>query len=419
MIKKYLFLVFAFFLPVSQKISTITIGLLLITSIITFRKKNFHFKIEAVLPVCLYALYCISLLYSSESEFSIIEKKASLLIFPLVFMVNKDFSKYFNFILKYFIFGCLVALILCEFYAFYNSLDFTNLIFDPRIEKSLSFYDSIAKEKNHFFSFNFSFIHQAVYFAMYLLFSISILLHANLFKNRIIKYSLFFFFLVGLFQILNKTSLAILFILLLFKIFKSIKSKRITATSTVVLVVTAVSIFWFNPRFQNFYQSDFLIDNSEIKIKDFRKIENTKPNDYNYRVMLWSSAFDLIAENPLIGIGGGGSDSRLYEVFAVKRQWYDKSEKYHAHNQYLQIFLDLGIMGLIVFFSIAFSIVKAARNNKNREFKYTFISVIIILGFNFLFESMLERYSGISFFSFLYCIIIFSNQNKDELYKQL
>jgi|TARA_B110000093_G_C12927107_1_gene391838 hypothetical protein len=48
--------------------------------------------------------------------------------------------------------------------------------------------------------------------------------------------------------------------------------------------------------------------------------------------MLWVSSVELIKENLIFGIGTGGSDNRLYEVFAVKRQWYDKNEKYHAHN---------------------------------------------------------------------------------------
>ena len=29
----------------------------------------------------------------------------------------------------------------------------------------------------------------------------------------------------------------------------------------------------------------------------------------------------------------------------LKRQWYDKNEKYHAHNQYLQILLDIDLIG--------------------------------------------------------------------------
>ena len=65
--------------------------------------------------------------------------------------------------------------------------------------------------------------------------------------------------------------------------------------------------------------------------------------------MLWVSSVELIKENLIFGIGTGGSDNRLYEVFAVKRQWYDKNEKYHAHNQYLQILLDIGLIGFIPF----------------------------------------------------------------------
>ncbi len=406
LVKMFLFASFAFFLPISQKISTINIGLLLIVSIFNFRNNKFYFKIGFVLPICLYALYCISLLYSSELEFSIIEQKASLLVFPIIFMLNRDLPGCPSLILKYFVFGCLVALTICEFNAFYNSFDFTNLIFDSRKDKSISFYNSIQKEENHFFSFNFSFIHQAVYFAMYLLFSMAILFYTDFFKNRIIKYGLLFFFFVGLFQIINKASLIILFVLLIFKVFQSIKSKRIAGISVVLLFVTAVCVFLFNPRFKSFYRSNFVINKSELKVKDYKKIKNIKSNDYNYRVMLWSSALDLIKENPLIGIGAGGSDNRLYEVFAVKRQWYWKKEKYHAHNQYLQIFLDLGIIGFSVFLFLLISFLSKTFKYNNENLKLITINLFLIITINFLFESMFERYSGISFFTFFYCLFV-------------
>lgn len=414
-IKMFLFISFAFFLPISQKISTINIGLLLIVSILDFKKNKFYFKIGLVLPICLYVLYCVSLLYSSEVQTDIVEYKASLLVFPVIFMLHENYSKNFNFILKYFVLGCLIALIICEFNAFYNSFDFINLIFDSRIDKSISYYNSIQKEENLFFSFHFSSLHQAVYFSMYLLFAITIIFYKNIFKNRFISYGLLLFFILGIFQILNKASLIVLFVVLTLKVCQFMKSKKKVILSIVLLVITAVSVFILNPRFKVFYKNNFVINNAELKIKDYKKIKNKNPNsNTDFRVMLWVSSVELIKENLTFGIGAGGSDNRLYEAFAVKRQWYDKNEKYHAHNQYLQILLDIGLIGFIPFILLFVYFFRFWYYSNDKKLNMIAINFILIVAINFLFESMFERYSGISFFAFFYCLFISFRGREDK-----
>jgi len=403
----FLFTSFAFFLPISQKISTINIGLLLIVSILNFKKDKLYFKIGIIPPICLYFFYCVSLLYSSELQTDIVEQKASLLAFPIIFMLNKNFSENFSSILKYFVLGCLIALIICEFNAFYNSFDFNNLIFDSRIDKSISYYNSIQKEKNLFFSFHFSSLHQAVYFSIYLLFAIIIIFYKNIFKNKLVSYGLLLFFILGIFQILNKASLIVLFVVLILKAYQFVKNKKKAILSIVLLSITAVSIFILNPRFKEFHKNNFIINNTELKVKDYKKIKNKNPNsNTDFRAMLWVSSVELIKENIIFGIGAGGSDNRLYEVFAVKRQWYDKNEKYHAHNQYLQILLDIGLVGFIPFIALFLYFFKFCYHIKDEKLKMIGINFILIVSINFLFESMFERYSGISFFIFFYCLFI-------------
>ena len=49
------------------------------------------------------------------------------------------------------------------------------------------------------------------------------------------------------------------------------KSKKKVILSIVFLVITAVSIFILNPRFKVFYKNNFVINNAELKIKDYKK----------------------------------------------------------------------------------------------------------------------------------------------------
>ena len=90
----FLLLSFAFFLPISQKISTINIVLLVVVSLLNIRKGKTDFKKGFIAPIGLYTVYCLSLIYSSELQLGIIEQKASLLFFPIIFILNKDVIKY-------------------------------------------------------------------------------------------------------------------------------------------------------------------------------------------------------------------------------------------------------------------------------------------------------------------------------------
>lgn len=412
-IKQALLISFAFFLPISQKVSTITIVALVAISIFFFKKNNFNAKKGFIYPIVLYFFYIISLFYSSELQWGIVEQKASLLAFPLFFVLNKKSIICYSEILKWFVFGCVAALLFCEFSAIFHSINFESFVFDSRIDKSKSLSESLVTEMNYFFSYPFSWIHQTVYFAMYLSFALAILFYQKkLFKNLLIRNLFIAFLSLGIIQTLNKAAILVFLILLLLYLFKVVKSKKTAILAALFLILTGTTLFILNPRFETFRKSIFEAKD-EIKVKDFSQIKNNDPNRKNFRLMLWSSSIDLIKENPIVGIGAGGSHNRLYEVFAVKRQWYDKSEKYHAHNQYLQILVDIGIIGFIPFVLIFREL--TFFRTKNRSYNNIVISFVLIIGINFLFESMFERYSGISFFSFFYCLIL--SQSINEKYE--
>ncbi|MCR8667198.1 O-antigen ligase family protein [Aestuariibaculum sp. M13] len=405
-ISNFLIISFAFFLPVSQRISTINIVVLVIISFFSFKKENINIKIGFIYPVILYLLYCLSILYSSELQWGVIEQKASLLAFPIIFMLNKSTVLTYRKVLKWFVLGCVVALCYCELTALFHSIDIENFYFDSRLNENISLSKSLSNDQNYFFSYPFSIIHQTVYFAMYLSLAIVILIYEEtVLKSKVIRIFCFAFLLLGIFQTLNKAAIIVLLSILLVYLFKVIKNRKIALLGGFFLIVGGITLFIMNPRFESFRKSIFETKD-EIKVKDFRQIKNNDPNRKNFRVMLWSSAIDLIQKNPIIGIGAGGSHNRLYEVFAVKRQWYDKKEKYHAHNQYLQILLDIGILGFIPFFLIFKELGNHIKNDS------IIISFILIIGINFLFESMFERYSGISFFSFFYCLFVSQSINK-------
>ena len=90
-----------------------------------------------------------------------------------------------------------------------------------------------------------------------------------------------------------------------------------------------------------------------------------------------------------------GQMNPLNDVFA-QRAWY------------AAYFLK-GLGGLVGFFFFVlcfFTFFKSLSGLKDTQLKFISTGFIIILLINFIFESVFERYSGISFFCFFFCGIL-------------
>ena len=267
---------------------------------------------------------------------------------------------------------------------------------------------------NFFMAKPFSFIHQTVYFSMYLSISIAVLLYKKLFINKI-QYGILIFLGIGVLQTLNKAGIIILFLILGIKFYSLLKKKIYAVLVFFLFFCFGALVFISNPRLRAF-NANFTIDKSQIKVKDFKVMPNSNPSKTNTRILLWASAIDLISERPIFGIGAGGSNQKLSEVYAVKAQWYDKRHRFNVHNQYLQISLDIGIVGLIVFILLFVFLGKAIFYANSKGDKMLILNFMLLVGMNFLFESVFERYSGISFFCLFYCLMVYLPLENNDKY---
>lgn len=81
--------------------------------------------------------------------------------------------------------------------------------------------------------------------------------------------------------------------------------------------------------------------------------------------------------------------------------------KCNAHNQFSDTIIAVGLPGLILFLMMFACPIYLWI--KNRNFDITFFSLLFIIAFNSLFESVLERQMGIMFFVFFYFILFHNN----------
>lgn len=403
---------FAFALPLSEKASTLVIlgtVIFVIGGYIT-KKTQFNRRVNTVLwalPI-LFLIYGISLFFSPESlNFKFLESKLSLLAFPFIFSFNSDINK--RQILQYFVFGAAVAYFICLGNAILNSFVIENgsYVFEPLKTDNRTFFEAIVYEGNNFFGKYFSFLYHNTYFAIYLSFSFLILLLQKESFNKGIFYLLVVIFPLGVIQTMSRAGfgslLIVLFFMIVFRI-KGVMLKTLFFGLFFLSIVTAVSI---HPRLH------LLADNLVNKGIEL----NPKGMDgLMLRLLSWDAALDVIKENPVYGVGIAHAQDSLDKVYRDKGYIHPLQRNLNAHNQFLQIYLECGIMGLFIILLLFWLLCKSLMRAQG-ESRILMISFTTLMAFNFMFESMFSRYLGIAFFSFFYCLLIYSINQKGNFEK--
>lgn len=137
------------------------------------------------------------------------------------------------------------------------------------------------------------------------------------------------------------------------------------------------------------------------------------PNDYfpgtAFRVYQIRVFLELIKEEPvfLTGFGLNASFKKLEEK-SIKYNLYqgtgkgDGYQNKNFHNQYVQTFAELGIIGFLILILMLGTLVYKAIKTEN----YLQISFTILMISIFLTESFLWRQRGVAFFTFIFCLLM-------------
>ncbi|MGS2738802.1 O-antigen ligase family protein [Sinomicrobium sp. M5D2P17] len=399
---------FAFLLPFNQFVSTFAIVLWLLLSITSLKKENINKNRLLGLFPLLYILYGISLLYSQNESFYILERKLSLIIFPLLFFLHKYHEHQRKAILRMFIYGLMISGLLCLMIAIFKSSHFENgvLYFKANVEDGRGFIESIMYGGNYFFGNYFSVFHQTVYYAIYLCVGVAILLWGKRIFEKKTRTALLFFFIMLLFLISNKASYLVLFAILLIKLtFTDTLTVKRKFIIIITVLIVSIAFNFVNPRMG--------LSLRKILTKGI-ELEKTARYDYKLRLLSWDAAITLIKEEPVIGYGVGDAQDYLNDVYEQNGYVWPFKWSLNAHNEYLQLWIETGIFGVVIFLIILFVLLRHGIYNHRNSLA---LSIFIIFFMNALFESYLNRYSGISFFSFMYCFIISAFNYKPHVIK--
>jgi O-antigen ligase len=372
----YLFLLLAFIIPLERKLIPPIIILLFVSSLIN---GSFKFKEKkGILALAiLYITYAVGLIYSTNLKYGLfdLEVKLSLLFFPLIFFISKiDIREIANKILNSFIDGCFVASVL------------------SLISAAIQYY--LYSNINSFFYGELALYGHSSYMAIFLCFSSALIYIRNIKQNSVVKFPLKDLFLLGLFSIMifflvSKTGIISILLIHFAFIGYLIIQNKLYLKGTVVLVLISTLLFTgykvfpeVNSRFNEMFSAVF---NESTELNSTSSI----------RTEIWKTSINILIQHPF-GVGTGDVKDVLVENYMNLGLNYAAEKELNAHNQFLQIALATGVLGLLVL--VAMLVMPLYYSIKNKQPIYiVFLGLIII---NFLTEAMLETLAGVVFFAF-------------------
>lgn len=129
------------------------------------------------------------------------------------------------------------------------------------------------------------------------------------------------------------------------------------------------------------------------------------------RIEFIKASFDIIKENPAIGIGTGDIAQAFEDYYNETNSKLKPENRLRCHNQYLAITIAFGIIGLLWF--VFCLIYPVAYDRRNRNFLYiTFLFVIMI---SMLSEDTIETQIGVTLFAFFNSFLVFASPSHNDI----
>ncbi|MBD79825.1 MAG: hypothetical protein CL840_13000 [Crocinitomicaceae bacterium] len=380
----------AFLLPVYQKGVPIIIVLLLVNWISLGRKalhlSDLKSNITLQLLLAFYLWHVLGLLWSNNLDFGLfdLEIKSSFLLLPMVFAAFGRFKvRRFERVLKVYLLGCGTAIF----------VGVINSIWSYKFGEGqfLDFYDH-----------NITPILHISYFAMYLNLGLVICFYLII-RNETNFYSwrnislivLSFVFALATFLSTSRNGfLALIFILLIVSAYAIIRYRKWLLGISIVLIMWIVASSFLkdiNSGKASFHGLDQI-----GKVMNREEVDKDEGESTAVRVLIWTSTWNLIKENPILGVGTGDIKDGLMDDYKLSQYSEPYRKNYNSHNQYLQSFAALGIIGLLLLLSMFAYPAFVALQKTN----YLYLMFIINVAVSCLTESILEVQAGVVFFVF-------------------
>lgn len=355
--------------------------------------KNFAALKKAWPIVVFFAIMLVSLSYSDNLSygFKLIERKLSLLLFPLFFISMPPDSKNIQYSLKAFVLSCLAACLVSHTGTVIKLFENNDTWFDI-FNKNYSYQSLTAYTGLH-----------SSYFALYLVFASGILIVQLEQKRSLYKHILdvlcivyFVFFTIHLSA---RLPIMVMYLLVTMSalVYQYKKGRIWKGIGIFFIANMLVAALLYNVRVTRYrFQQIFGITYGN----------GTKANDGAHKLNLWGAAIGS-NKNFFFGEGIGDSKEKIIEELKIRSLENEHQKQLNSHNQYIETYVSTGMLGLLTYLFICLALLAYFYKQRNPY------GVILILAFMMctLTESMLERNKGIAFISF-FATLLYSRKQE-------
>ena len=383
-----LILVFAVFPIIPNSLKGLPVILLAIGALFFFKKREIKWK-WLLINSSLFLAYTISILYSNNHSVALkkLETALSVLVIPITFFALLPHFKISNKLQQVFI---------KTFIASTSLFSICSVVYITLRNSSLNYLWSTDKYRNIIIEMPLIGQHP-IYASTFLV--LSIIFFVYLFKQKLFKNykdKLLFLILtsinlVFLLFLSSKGAILALFIIMFFLFIFETTKKIYKYLIIVTFVCSLITLFIYNRRM-----------NELIKAQTYQTLNPHLST--SIRLGIYDCSWAIIKKQLFTGYGIGDAQKELNLCYANKSDIL-LMHRFNSHNQYLDITIKTGLIGLFVFLGFLAINFRNAIKNKNQ----LLIMILVLYCMLFLVENVLSRQSGVILFFFLICFFYNSN----------
>lgn len=364
--------------------------------------KNLKHNYSFFLLLVFFLLHGIGLLYSSNMKEGLfdIQLLSLIVIFPFIYSVYE--SNYYetkrNIIYLSFIGGNIIASLYCLSSSFYHAIKSYGLH-----NLWVNFFGVNAFYFDYFFYEKFSVLLHPTIFSLYLSFCIFLLviLFFNQIKHKLLIGFTILYFLFIIFLVSSRSGFMNVLLVSGYSIWYYVMQKKYSI-KTLYVFVALITVFillniLFNQRLKVSTKNLFSTEKTN---------NNNEANNTNDRILIWKSALKLISKNIVFGVGTGDLHQELNIQYIKDKNQFAYEKNLNTHNQFLEITVKLGLVGLSVM--LLFFLYAAYSAYRTMNFPaMVFISTFFLTAF---FEALFNKQAGIYYFVIFYCLYCLNNK---------
>jgi O-antigen ligase len=241
------------------------------------------------------------------------------------------------------------------------------------------------------------------YFSMYLIFCLTILFTEKYSSKRQEIIHLLLTLLISAFTAMLATRAAIIAFVVsaIFLVIGKIRNRQSVASLSIFIVAASIGfLVVFNPV------ARFRVIEEPMRTNYVANTSVTEWNSVSYRLVEWQGSWSVINDHMIFGVGTSGWKVALLDFYSN----YNSSvagQMLNSHNQFLQVWMENGILTLFVILFCIFGFVFRPPINQK------YVAFILIFSIMCITESILERQKGIVFFTMFQTLFLVSaNKSK-------